>query len=102
MTKQDQRIALCEWAGWKRVEVSSGLAWGSDADKNKCWIYVHQLPDTNSLDVLHEMEKRILGNDSLFNGDESVSEHYFNSISKHATASQRREALLRTLGLWRD
>lgn len=50
MNEELQRIALCEWAGWQKVKPDSGLAWGSDADKNKCWMYVHQLPNTSSLD----------------------------------------------------
>ncbi len=65
------------------------------------------VPDFNSLDVMHEAEK------VLFNTHEQVGcsvfreqltkvcgNHHFFAI--HSTAAQRREALLRTLDLWKE
>lgn len=108
MKEQEQRIALCEWMGW------SGIVNNPCRDPHVQGFAPHSkhlgltsLPDTNSLDVLHEMEKKLTV--------DQASDYYWSLQGTvnligipceawvyHATASQRREALLRTLGLWKD
>lgn len=108
MTEHDQQIALCEWMGWKPSTAG--------------WTYQHEgqwFPvlnsDTNDLNVLHEMEKRLDDDNHEFNQRWHFGKHLRAIVhpqfvmsdeatwwhSSHATAFQRREALLRALGLWK-
>lgn len=106
MTEQAQNIALCEWMGWKKCACSDEHcgAWfppGSNEPELG-------LPPALDLNELHEMEKRL--NDKQWDEYEvQIGEvlHEQNRILTdrnwiQLTATQRREALLRTLGLWRE
>lgn len=109
----DQHIALCEWAGWKR---SPEMDYQGRAYGGYCTIETYtngldvrkfiDLPDTNSLDVLHEMEKRLtnaqqtLYMDNLLNEKSELSE-MLRELT-FAAAVKRRIALLKTLNLWRE
>lgn len=120
MTDQEQQIALCEWAGWKRKEPPEFL---KDEQVRHLWtvwtrdgidLSVENLPDTNSLDVLHEMELKL----NTYELKDSFVRYLLVLLDIHipfegnplfvwhkvinATAAQRREALLRTLGLWKE
>lgn len=97
MTEQEQRIALREWMGWYPCRCGS----------NRC-IYDEcqngTRKDSNSLDVLHEMEKRLKGsepNEQQFSNYLSALAVIVNSFDTDclmvAEASERREALCRTL-----
>lgn len=97
MKELDQQIALCEWTGWTSIENFSdqGMAYYCN---------------TSSLDVLHEMEKRLDYEDwgffIQFLGEVVQRNQHLKWITPYnyvsANASQRREALLRTLGLWKE
>lgn len=151
MTEQEQQIALSEWMGWKieyddtsprTLWVKSptpGLNYAAYDLQQAC----SRLPNTNSLDVLHEMELKLV---DTHGGSSRASDHepvrHAHELSKvvgielrketvvsdlkqpdgsplllntyvpaspfelvklvRATAAQRREALLRTLGLWKE
>lgn len=56
---------------------------------------------TKDLNAMHEAEKVILKDHSLHSGDTSVSSQYLRSISPVASAAQRAEAFLKTLGKWK-
>lgn len=129
MREQDQVKALCEWAGWKWDEMSVHSPTGGKWSRYGRRFYeggaleddlLKILPDTNSLDVLHDFEKRL---------DDDQQEKYAHELSQvipqnlncgpgsddeidimvhrefdllHATAEQRRMALLKTIGKWTD
>lgn len=102
MKPEEQRIAIAEWCGWKRRE----------------WAYVVQLPNyLNDLNAMHEAEKKLKTfeqtcryRDALFNAcglnplywcDAGTPAPEFVKVAT-ATAAQRAEALLRTIGKWKE
>lgn len=108
MDEKAQQIALCEWAGW-----TTANEWWFPPDHNLDYhAATSVLPDTNSLDVLHSMRQKLTPNQQM-----TYTTHRW-KICRRATghivtdhdmwrfantnAEQEREALLRTLGLWRD
>lgn len=109
MTKEAQRIAIAESLGWTRVKPHTGLSWGADA-KEKTWVYPHQLPDyLNDLNEMNEAEKTLTPEQSSQMVCEVSKMHIgtgsfytFNSALLHASASQRAESFLRTIGKWVD
>lgn len=129
MTAQEQQIALCEWMGWSWIKhpMTALGYWengtqGEPGYKRTEWLQPAEqavgLPNTSSLDVLHEMEKRLtwpqrtlyahiltrillLENRIEYPQDEPTDlVEEFTVLN--ATAAQRREALLRTLNLWKE
>lgn len=106
MTDQEQQIALCEWADKHGLRTTF-------MDDDGCEQV--GLLDTSSLDVLHEMEMKL----EWIPDDEycQAAQYYDNLVlicgikmdppdvyDWHlvtATAPQRREAMLRTLNLWK-
>lgn len=62
-------------------------------------------PPTEDLNAMHEAEKTLTDVQCLFYPDnmrEVITEHEASRRTWHATASQRAEAFLRTIGKWRD
>jgi len=117
MTPEAQRIAIAEACGWS--EIREGDAWGTpigipkDVQRRNCWIGAegfYELPDyLNDLNAMHEAEKVLdpIGKDGAYEywlrtvchipERESAKGRYF----YRATAAQRAEACLKTLGLWK-
>lgn len=112
MKPEQQRIAIAEACGWKLK--SNGLSpmwsWQNESLIHRIKWVAHKvmasqgvLPDyLNDLNDMHEAEK-VLTNEQL--------EVYCNILHKpnhgvywaiHATASQRAEAFLRTIGKWEE
>lgn len=125
VTTEQQRIAIAEWCGWERQTDSRGSYWYAPEKANQHKFDYHELPDyLNDLNAMWEAEEKLLTGDGwkdrlakyssklmpvmhdtdfgrvdvAFKND-MVHLRYF---TLHATASQRCEALLRTLGLWKD
>jgi len=101
MTPEQQRVAIAEACGWKtgyRDAVSSVTA----------------LPDyLNDLNAMHEAEKvlgilergtyqNILGSACGGIREDDGGHFVSHRESIHATASQRAEAFLRTIGKWKE
>jgi hypothetical protein len=90
MTQEEQRTAIAEACGWKtgyRDAVSSVTA----------------LPNyLNDLNAMHEAEKVLTSEQvtSYVYSLESMNERW--STPAFATAAQRAEAFLRTIGKWRE
>jgi hypothetical protein len=90
MTPEQQRTAIAEACGWK-TGYRDPEAW-------------HPLPDhLNDLNAMHEAEKMLVSLQWVSYSrrlqtlcDESVT------WPIHATASQRAEAFLRTIGKWKE
>ena len=125
MNDTEQQIALCEWIGFRWELLGQGkfglrkhttnplLERPPITQWHEAWNT--NLPDTNSLDVLHEMEKKLNPEQETLYvhllAQAIMSEAYENDprwlksnlsstdSTYRATASQRREALLRTLKL---
>jgi hypothetical protein len=112
MNKEKQRIAIAEICGYNRTSSVSGIgpAWAKGAE------YFTRLPDyLNDLNAMHEAEKTLT--------DEQIArwqrdlwltcENDFYALEAcappivlrrfiSATAAQRAEAFLRTIGKWED
>ena len=110
MKPEKQRIAIAEACGWvfrdggnfagvaqKLVEPPHGRLTHIMTHKAA----IRSTPDyLNDLNAMHEAEKTLDYND-LNDMEESVSFH-FGVTPFHATASQRAEAFLRTVGKWEE
>jgi hypothetical protein len=103
MTPEQQRIAIAEACGWTEIEPCTccyGVSWGYQPTPGA---HKKHVPDyINDLNAMHEAEK-VLTNEQL--------EVYCNILHKpnhgvywaiHATAAQRAEAFLRTIGKWEE
>lgn len=112
MTETEQRIALCEWMGWKNCGkhpfTDSVVGFPPEAGPEiDDWDI---LPNTNSLDVLHAMVDRLDYEDyQLFCLNlgmicrEQNTKNFIVPAERfaiNATAAQRREALLKTFDKW--
>ncbi len=104
MSPEAQRIEIAEACGWKEIkpctckEQPTGLSPFTNTKGN-------HLPDyLNDLNAMHEAEKVLLKNVHLYLD-------YVSRLSKmvggnydavFATAAQRAQAFLKTLGLWKE
>jgi hypothetical protein len=112
MTPQQQRIAIAKVFGWKNFNSASdegAMQYGQPPNAPQ---FIGELPDyLGDLNACHEMEKVLtyeqaeLFEDALCDIAKSANDVLKNSLQSksfifHATARQRAEAFLRTLGLW--
>jgi hypothetical protein len=90
MTPESQRIAIAEACGWK-TGYRDPEAW-------------HPLPDyLNDLNAMHDAEKVLFGrNDWSSCKYDEYLDVATSSWKWNATASQRAEAFLRTIGKWEE
>jgi hypothetical protein len=107
MTPEQQRTAIAEACGWRIAERVSPEA---KEAATACWIRPNgdewqeeNLPDyLNDLNAMHEAEKVLnekqdhIMNDTLWDMCEGRKYLW------HATAAQRAEAFLRTIGKWKE
>jgi hypothetical protein len=122
MSEDEQRIALCEWMGWRRLDaMARTVQWcGRWEPGNPNPVETStQLPNTNSLDVLHGFELKLTreqqeeyanqlylllpedeNHGNMGDGVDIMTASQFQML--HAKAEFRREALLRTLNLWQE
>jgi hypothetical protein len=111
MTPEQQRIAIAEACGWKNADHPDVMQFKQGWTMPEKWCmdpkgvlqFNHDRPNyLNDLNAMHDAEK-VLTNEQL--------EVYCNILHKpnhgvywaiHATASQRAEAFLRTIGKWEE
>ena len=108
MKPEQQRIAIAEVCGWTEIEpctccdgVSRGYTPTPGAHKK-------HLPDyCNDLNAMHDAEKVLIGDEP--ENSELWCDFQTNLViacpaylSYHATAAQRAEAFLRTIGKWEE
>lgn len=112
MNPEQQRIAIAEACGWKNADHPDVMKLKQGWSMPEKWCmdpkgvlqFNHNRPDyLNDLNAMHEAEKslRLLqwvtyGKHLQTVCDESITWPY------HATASQRAEAFLRTIGKWEE
>ena len=110
MTPEEQRIAIAEACGWRREPHSVGTrlinpdGWVVNNNYSESW----RLPDyLNDLNAMHEAEKVLIGDEP--ENSELWCDFQTNLViacpaylSYYATASQRAEAFLRTIGKWEE
>jgi hypothetical protein len=120
MTPEQQRIAIAEACGWKSVRSEFSMKSWINSDGNHVGIGTDSLPNyLNDLNAMHDAEEHAIHN--LMDADEwgeygmllkrshphglflngEVDYHDLATIL-HATASQRAEAFLRTIGKWEE
>ena len=122
MTPEAQRIAIAEFCGYSfdTTADANGNYWlrkgmvilGGDCESNIKSTLLHLLPDyLNDLNAMHEAEGRLTGGQwtdyvirlekrgGSFPDQLNVS-CVISFYIAHATAAQRAEALLRTIGKW--
>lgn len=109
MKEEDQRIALAKWAGW--IQSDTTKAWcipgcWETRHHGSSWVGQNEIPDyLNDLNAMHEAEKSLTENEQ-YEFIKILSRFESNNLSGliwricSASAPQRCEALLRTLGLW--
>jgi hypothetical protein len=117
MTPEKQRIAIAEVCGWKWVGSPEQVAATSGFTMPEKWVidpngalqFPHNTPDyLNDLNAMHEVEKACIYTDDEIDSD--LIGDYLTSLvvaadsgrSQSATAAQRAEAFLRTLGKWEE
>ena len=117
MKPEDQRIEIAEACGWvpRKMKNSQTRYWTPPLDVQ--WSHqIHQLPDyLSDLNACHEMEKVLTeeqqnlyqtGLSNMIGCDGFDAYRHWSDVGSvftcHATAAQRAEAFLRTLGLWTD
>ena len=107
MKPEEQRIAIAEACGWKNVDAGAGRVWGfttrhkgTPSESDVCVDIPNYLKDLNAM---HDVEKTMNNNDWW-----KFVEHLTNicgggtALGISATASQRAEAFLRTIGKWKE
>jgi len=94
MTNDAQKLVLLEWAGWKPEP--------HEWFKNPKGMMTKNPPNLSSLDVIAEFEQKL---------SPTLAAYYVGFIQEMTTdvfeqitlsAPQRLEALVRTLGLWKE
>lgn len=118
MTETEIKIAIAEWLGWNKAHQKEwpklGGLWGANPSQNIQW---EEIPHyTTDLNAMHKAEKGLIGskddensqlahyyeNLCLVCGDRQESLNVYDIDIAMATASQRAESLLRTIGKWKD
>jgi hypothetical protein len=113
MTPEQQRIAIAEFCGWN-WEGDEKFLLNPHPDR-KLWMRIqdedyHFLPDyPNDLNAMHEAKKHLNQNqqDAFLRELQMVtttqrSDEYWFWECTNAAAAQESEALLRTIGKWKD
>jgi len=107
MSPEEQQIAILKAMGWTEDEPwLDGRRCFVRADSNSGWDF-NDLPDyINDLNAMHEAEKilntPIHMQKNAWNNYKGILEDVTKGSSFHATASQRAEAFLKTIGKWID
>jgi hypothetical protein len=96
MTNEQINIAIEEACGWQ-INKYKYLA----KPPNEDWQYKDKIPDyCNDLNAMHEAQKMLNSEQWVAYGKELSRLKVFPMV--HATARQKAEAFLRTLGKWEE
>jgi hypothetical protein len=112
MNKEKQKIAIAEACGWSNLQDSDYKPFGKaqlvgrhpgGSEQN-----LLRVPDyLNDLNAMHEAEKVLVKSNLYIKGGWSMYIHYLCVVKDEehpidATAAQRAEAFLRTIGKWKE
>jgi|694.fasta_scaffold17838_11 hypothetical protein len=98
MNPEAQRIAIAKACGWEKIPLPKDLGCGASAPEKK-WYLIHQLPDyINDLNAMAAAESIIIkaGAQTIRLYEDALQKFVANIV--FATAAQRAEAFLRTIG----
>ena len=116
MKPEQQRIAIAEACGWKKMNWNEATVYGSPTHGFRVWKSKHQdsimsykgrvgerIPDyLNDLNAMHEAEQ-VLTKEQQREYVRALYQLTKSDFENHcATAAQRAEAFLRTLNLWKS
>lgn len=103
MSPEAQRIAIAEACGWRRTKEGAKSAWFNPAARGHGRsMFRNQIPDyLSDLNACHEMEKGMTSGQNQAYGLQ-LSRQCNRVDIWHATAAQRCEAFLRTIGKWEE
>jgi len=111
MTPEKQRIAIAKACEKSPRASTAASAWTTISLRSPKWWASIEVPDyLNDLNAMHEAEKVLTPDrqeyfvcvlDRMLHGGRAsdLSEQF---LSLHATAAQRAEAFLKTIGKWED
>jgi len=113
VTPETQRIAIAEACGWKRSDLRPSWChpdnWSMAKNGSyEVWVSQDKLPNyLNDLNAMHEAEELFYSKADTLEGAERMRDYskLLCRIAKYplrATASQRAEAFLRTIGKWEE
>ena len=108
MNPEAQRVAIAQWCGWKLCGTHSPVLPGDDGIMRKSptentAVTLSLLPDyLNDLNAMHEAEKRLSKQEQLDYCYGQLVEVCGDRLAYMPTAAQRAEALLKTIGRWKD
>lgn len=112
MNPEQQRIAIAEACGWKNADHPDVMKFKQGWTTPEQWCMNpkgvlrlnHDRPDyLNDLNAMHEAEASLFGrNDWSASKYETLLTRMTSSWAWHATAAQRAEAFLRTIGKWEE
>ena len=100
MSNDEMDRAIAEVVGWKRYDIN---LMGNDGH------FLYRFKDTDLLLMDHELPKFSTDLNAMHEAEKALTDHWdgfhfrnhlCNNI--HATARQRAEAFLKTIGKWRD
>ena len=117
MNPEQQRIAIAEACGWKNVDAGAGRVWGfttrhkgTPSESDVCVDIPNYLNDLNAMhdavsifdyDQADQFEDHLCDICKRSN-DEKENPAPWRFAVVNATASQRAEAFLRTIGKWKE
>lgn len=109
MTDNEMRIAIAEACGWTSTHVGGVSPLGIPPKvkgKTQAAMFEDVIPDyPNDLNATHEAEKTLRGDQIEIYVECLITDDVYCSKlwdCAHATARQRAEAFLRTIGKWRE
>lgn len=113
MTPEEINTAIAGACGWKRLDVPQSALWGATPTEPKTWWYAHQLSNyCGDLNAMHEAEKVLTEKQQVWYLQKLTQVRYRAGVggmigcmidkTTFATAAQRAEAFLRTLGKWEE
>ena len=107
MSDEQINIAIAEECGWKQVDGEECFF-----DNGTEQVYIEYIPDyCNDLNAMHEAEKSLAGDirnhyidflGEAYSDSWEFARQWMSSSPKAATARQRAEAFLRTIGKWEE
>lgn len=110
MTPEAQRIAIAEACGWKAVRGKTDKGYPLllvPKNETISWVNARTIPDfLNDLNAMHRAEQCLNGTQQGMYAAELDNLAFTNLHEDfaiiHATAAQRAEAFLKTIGKWKD